>query len=308
MAGQLWATSTQGGYRYSPLLTREVMTAAQPDMRFTQFCEVREEWGRNAGETFLFDKAGNIDTAGGTLTETSTIPSHGYRLYQSTATMKERGNSIPWTKKYDVLAQTNDRKLPVKVLKNDMAKVLDIAAEDEFDNCKIRYHGTASGGGSFSTSGTATATCGDHLDTYHTKQIVDYLYQTMKAEPYDGQNYMAILSSSAARGMYDDVESILKYTKYPASGEFGRFYDCRFVKTNHGLDNTIGTANAFGEAYFFGGNEAPVLEGVAYAPEIIPKEVTDFGRSKGLAWYLINAYQIFWAADPDNNIVKYDST
>lgn len=94
MAGQLWATSTQGGYMYSPLLTREVTAQAQPDMKFAQFCELREQWGKNAGETFLYDKYGNIDTQGGTLTETSTIPSRGHRFYQSTATLYEWGKKL----------------------------------------------------------------------------------------------------------------------------------------------------------------------------------------------------------------------
>jgi hypothetical protein len=94
MAGQLWATSTQGGYLYSPLLTKEVTTAAQPDMKIKQFTAIREKWGKNAGETFLYDKYGNIDTQGGTLTETSTIPAHSYRLYQSTATLYEHGKNL----------------------------------------------------------------------------------------------------------------------------------------------------------------------------------------------------------------------
>jgi N4-gp56 family major capsid protein len=230
MAGQLFAASTQGAYTYSPLLTKEVVHAAQPDMKFCQFNTVREQWGKNAGETFLFDKYGNIDTAGGDLTETSTIPAHSYRLYQSTATLAERGNSIPWTRKYEVLSQTDERKAPVTILKNDMAKVLDTKCEEEFDKCKIRYVGTATGGGVFTTNGTATATCTSQLTLYHVKQIVDYMYQTMKAEPYDNQNYIAIVSSDAARQLYDEVESILQYTKYPASGEFGRFYDVRFVR------------------------------------------------------------------------------
>jgi len=289
------------------LLTKEVVAAAQPDMKFAQFTTLREEWGRNAGETFLYDKYGNIDTQGGTLTETETIPSRSYRLYQSTATLYEWGNSIPWTKKYDVLAQTNDRKAPVTTLKNDMAKVFDTAAEAEFDKAYIRYVGTATDGGATTTNGTATATCTSALNTYHVKEIVDYMYQTMNCEPYDGQNMMAIVSTNAARGMYDEVEDIMQYTKFPASGEFGKYYDCRFVKTNHGLSNAMGSGSAYGEAYFFGANEAPVLEGIAYAPEVIPKELTDFGRSKGLAWYSIKGYKIFWEGDPDNNIVKYDS-
>lgn len=305
--GQLWATSTQGGYLYSPLLTEEVVKNAQPDMKFQQFAVLREQWGKNAGETFLFDKYGNISTQGGTLTETSTIPSRDYRLYQSTATLYEWGNSIPWTRKYEDLAQANDRKGPVSRLKNDMAKVIDTACEAEYSLCKIRYVGTATDGGATTTDGTATATATSALNTYHVKTIVDYMYETMKAEPYSGDDYMAICSTNAKRGVYDECEDILQYTKYPASGEFGRYYDVRFTKTNHALSNTIGNGSAYGEAYIFGGNEAPICEGVAVTPEIIPKEKTDFGRSRGLAWYMIAGYKIFWEGDPDNNIVKYDS-
>ena len=306
MAGQLWATSTQGGYLYSPLLTEEVMKAAQPEMKLRQFVSAREAWGKNAGETFLIDKYGNIDTAGGKLTETSTIPAHSYRLYQATCTLYEYGNSIPFTRKYEVLQQANDRQGPVIALKNDLAKVIDDAVEAGFDACKIRYVGTATGGGVVTTDGTATATCTSSLNKYHVKEIVDYMYQTMKAEPYDGDNYMAICSSDAKRGVYDDVEAILQYTKYPASGEFGRYYDVRFVKTNHALSNAIGSGSAYGEAYFFGGPDV-IFEANAISPEIIPKEVTDYGRSKGLAWYAILGWVIAHSADPDNNIVKFDS-
>ena len=221
--------------------------------------------------------------------------------------MKEYGNAIPWTKKYEVLAQTNERRAVVRILSDDHAKVYDKAVENEFDQCMIRYVGTATDGGVFTTNGTATATCTSSLNLFHVKQIVDYMYQTMRCAPWDGDNYMAICSTDAKRGIYDDVEDILKYTKYPASGEFGRYYDCRFVKTNHALSNAIGNGSAYGEAYFFGAGGGPVLRGIADKLKIVPKELTDFGRSRGLAWLSLEAFKIYYQGDPDNNIVKYDS-
>ena len=187
-----------------------------------------------------------------------------------------------------------------------MSKFMVTKVEAELDNCKIRYVGTATAGGATTTDGTATATCTSSLNKYHVKEIVDYMFQTMKAEPYDGDNYVAVCSVDAKRGIYDDVESILAYTKYPASGEFGRFYDTKFVKTNHALSNAIGNGSAYGEAYFFGGPDA-VFEAVAVSPIIIPKEITDYQRSRGLAWYAIIGWVIAHSADPDNNVVKYDS-
>lgn len=304
MAGQLWAVSTQGQRLYSPLLTKEVAHAAQPKMKFVQFCQIKEEWGKNAGETFLWDNYSNIDTQGGVLTETSTIPMRSYQVYQGTATLQEYGNAIPWSRKYEDLAQAGNRRDPVRILSNDNAKVYDTAAEAQFDACKIRYVCTGSAAGAITTNGTATYTASNQLNTVHVKAIVDYMFQTMYCEPYDGEDYMAICSTDAKRGIYDDCEDIMQYTKFPASGEFGRYYDCRFVKTNHGLSNTIGASSAYGEAYFFGGGGGPVLRGLAVAMEIIPKEVSDFGRSKGLAWYGVEAYKIMHSGSPDNNIVK----
>jgi N4-gp56 family major capsid protein len=306
--GQLWATSTQGGYLYSPLLTKEVVAQAQPDMKLHQFCQLREAWGKGAGETFLFDKYGNIDTQGGTLTETSTIPARGHRYYQSTCTLYEWGNSIPFTRKYETLSQVGARQPVVTALKNDYAKVIDTAVEAQFDACQIRYVGTATAGGEWTTDGTFTATNTNiSMTTFHVKEIIDYMYATLNCEPWDGDNYMCVCAMAAKRDIYDDVEDILQYTKYPASGEFGRYYDTRFVKTNHALSNTEGKNSNIGEAYFFGAGGGPVLEGVAVSPEVIPKEVTDYGRSRGLAWYAIMGYKIFWSADPDNNIVKWGS-
>lgn len=307
MSGQLWGVSSQGGATYSPLLTKEVFGQSQPDMKFHQFVEVREQWGKNAGETFLYDKYGNIDTEGTTLTETSTIPSHGHRFYQSTATLYEWGNSIPFTRKYETLAQVGVRQPIVTALKNDYAKVVDKAVEAEFSKAKIQYVATDTATGDFVTNATPTAICSASLNTTHVKVMVDYMYQNMYTEPWDGDNYMCICSMDAKRGVYDDVEDIIQYTKYPASGEFGRYYDVRFVKTNWALSNAIGASTAYGEAYLFGSNGGPVLEGVAVSMEIIPKEVTDFQRSRGLAWYQIAGYKIFWEGDPDNNVIKFAS-
>ena len=307
MPGNLWGVSTQGGYAYSPLLSKELMKQAQPKLRFHQFCTLKEEWGKNAGETFKFDKYANISTQGGTLTETDTIPARSHRFYQGTATLREFGNSIPFTRKYETLAQIGVREPVVTALKDDFAKVIDTAVEAQYDACKVRYVSTTTGGGVFTTNGTATATTTKAMTTFHVKEVVDYMFQTMKAEPFDGDNYMAICSTQAKRDVYDACEDIIKYTKYPASGEFGRYYDCRFVKTNHALSNAIGASSAFGEAYFFGGGPGPVCEGLAIAPEVIPKEITDYGRSKGLAWYMVAGYKIMWEGDPSNNIVKFDS-
>ena len=305
--GQLWATSTQGGLLYSPLLSKETNHAAQPLLRFKQFCDMKMEAGKNKGETFLFDKYGNIDTQGGTLTETATIPKHGFRVYQGTGTLYEWGNSIPWTRKYETLSQIEQRAPVQRVLSNDLAKVLDTAVEAEFNKCKIRYNATSSTTGTFHTDATDTETQTSAFNRHHAKTIYDYLWNTLNAPPYfpGDDDYGGVLSQNAARGIFNDCETVQMYTKFPMAGEIGRYSQLRFVKTNHGLSNAVGAGSAYGEAYFFGNNT--VMEGVAISPIVIPKEVTDFQRSRGLAWYAILGYQIYWLSDPDNTIIKMGS-
>jgi hypothetical protein len=49
------------------------------------------------------------------------------------------------------------------------------------------------------------------------------------------------------------------------------------------------------------------MEAVAVPEEVIAKVPTDYGRSKGIAWYFIGGWKLMWAGDPDNRIVHWSS-
>lgn len=215
--------------------------------------------------------------------------------------------AIPFTRKYDELAQVGAREDLVRALSNHYAKQNDADVEAQFDATKIRYVGTGTAGGAFTTNGTATLTCTSQLNDYHVQQMVDYLYGTLKAKPWDGTNYMCVCTVNAMNGIYNATEDIIKYTNMPATGEVGRYYDCRFVKTNTGaMSNAMGASSAYGEAYMFGG-DGPVIWGSAVPMQVIPKEETDYRRSRGVAWYDISGFKITKELDPDAEIIKYTS-
>jgi len=67
------------------------------------------------------------------------------------------------------------------------------------------------------------------------------------------------------------------------SGEVGRYYGVRFIEENNYLVNTIGTNR--GEAVIFGADA--VMEGVTVPEEVRAKVPTDYGRSRGIAWYAL---------------------
>jgi hypothetical protein len=64
------------------------------------------------------------------------------------------------------------------------------------------------------------------------------------------------------------------------------------IEETNFLKNTTGSNSNKGESVFFGRDA--VMEGVAIPEEIRAKIPTDYGRSKGLAWYALLGFQRIW--------------
>ena len=91
MGQQIWVTSSLGGYLSNDVLSKQVRYRAQTLQKFRQFCDVEPAAGKNRGDAVLFNKISNISTAGGSLTETSTIPKTNYTITQGTLSVNEYG-------------------------------------------------------------------------------------------------------------------------------------------------------------------------------------------------------------------------
>lgn len=297
-----WAS--QGSYLANPKLSRTTRHAAQAEMVFRQYADIQEEFGKKKGNTYNFDKWGNISTKGGKLTETATMPRRSHTPYQGTGTVDEYGNGHPFTGKLEALSTFDERQKINTILKNDMVDVMDTEVEAEFAKTKIVYVASSATARNIYTNGTPTETASVGFDAFHAKNIVDYLYGTMKAKRFSGGYYHGILSVHAARGLHDALQEFWKYTKYPTNGELGSYYKTRYNMTNNAISNAVGVGAAFGEAYIFGADT--VVEAVTI-PEEIRYEEKDVGRDKMIAWYSILGFKIYWASDPDNSIVKFGS-
>jgi len=308
MALQLWATTSLGGYFSNNTLSKELRHAAQPLMKFRQFVEVKSG-GANRGEKVLFDKISNITTAGGTLTETDTIPSANFTIKQGTATITEYGNSIPYTGKLEDLSEFDPENAIQKVLRNDMAKVLDSAAAAQFAAGDLTYCCSTSTFGDFTTNGTFTLVATSNLNDYHVKNCVDYL-RKLNVPAYDSDgNYICIASVNALRGLRDDSNWIgaAEYgdPERLFKGEVGRYYSCRFIEETNYLSNAKNTY--YGEAIMFGADA--IMEVVAVPEEIRAKVPSDFGRSKALAWYYLGGFARIWdySTDGEEHVLRIGS-
>ena len=107
MAGQLWGTSSMGGYMYSDNLSRELRMAVQPGLRFRQFTDVKdpEHNARHKGATFNWNVYSDVGTQGTALVETNTMPETNFTIEQNSLTIKEFGNSVPYTGVLDDLSE-----------------------------------------------------------------------------------------------------------------------------------------------------------------------------------------------------------
>ena len=97
------------------------------------------------------------------------------------------------------------------------------------------------------------------------------------------------------------------------NGEIGRYENTRFIEQTNiakgtGTDGTTTTAwtNGVSDWMFFFGNDT-VAEAIAVPEEMRGKIPTDYGRSKGIAWYYLGGFGIVHTSAINTRIVKWDS-
>ena len=95
------------------------------------------------------------------------------------------------------------------------------------------------------------------------------------------------------------------------NGEVGRYEGVRFVEQTNVAKGSIGTAGAAWSggvsdwAVFFG--EDTVAEAIAVPEEIRGKIPTDYGRSRGVAWYYLGGFGLVHSDEANGRIVIWDS-
>lgn len=312
MAGQLWVTNTLGGYMYSDNLSKVLRHAVQPLCKFRQFADVKDAavQGKGKGDTFHWNVYSDVATQGTVLTETSTMPETNFTITQGTMTITEYGNSVPYTGKLDDLSEHPVKEVINKVLKNDAKRAFDAAAHAQFNATPLRViatGGTATNAVTLYTNGTVTGTNNVALGLDHVKVIAD-LMKERNIPPYEGDDYFAIANVTTLRKFKDDLEAIRKYTAEGfgmiANGEVGRAENTRFVEQNN-IAKASWTNAKSNWAFFFGADT--VAEGIAVPEEMRGKIPTDYGRSRGIAWYYLGGFGLVHTAAAQARVVKWDS-
>jgi hypothetical protein len=307
----------KAGYLHEDKLSDKLRYYLTPMLKFRQFADIKEAFGKGQGDTVDFRLITNVKTGGRTmgLLEHQLMPEDSFRIKTDQLCLKEYGNSIPFTGKAKVLSKWDVEDIIRKLLARDAANVIDSAVEMEFDQTLVRYVGVNPIHGHWFRNGWPGTGNGHGLHAYHVKEMIDDLVQR-DVPTYDGDDYVCLGTTFALRHLKDELEPYNYYTqdgrKPILNGEIGRYYKCRFVEVNHGMSAAAFVNGHSSEAYFFGADT--VMEAIAVPEEVRVKETSDYRRRQGLAWYLIAGWKLQWGdrrdADSDwrqSRIIKWDS-
>ncbi len=331
MSGQLWSIPAEGGYMYSDQLSEVLRMQLLPTVRFRQFCDAKDatQKGLHTGQFFNWNVYSKLQQAGGQLNEQIEMPTGNFTITQGQLTITEYGLSVPFTEKLDDFSKQPVVEVISKVLKVDAKETLDAGAWAQFNQTIARIvpaGGNSTTSVSISYNGVPSQTNAAALTNSHVKAISDAMKEN-NVPPYVGDDYYCIAWPTTLRTLKNDLEAIRQYTEsgfqLGANGELGRYEGMRFIEqtaiAHGGAYNAVGynprsnpvpwTGGLSDWAFFFG--EDTVAEAFVIPEEIRGKIPTDFGRSRGIAWYYLGGFGLVHGAvstdQVNTRIYKWDS-
>jgi N4-gp56 family major capsid protein len=310
--GQVWSVNSLGGYMSARKLSKKLRYSLFKVVKFRQFCDVKDasQQGKKKGDLFTWDVYSTVATQGTTLTETNTMPETNFVITQGTLTITEAGNSVPFSGKLDDLSEHPVTEIINKVLKQDAKQAFDTLAHTQFNATPLRVvptAGTSTSAITLTTNGTATLTNNVALSKTHIGLIEDALKER-NISPYIGDDYYVLGWPSTFRTLKTQLEGVYQYTteglQMIKNGEIGRYNNTRFVEQTH-ISKSSWTNSESDWAFFFGADT--VAEGIAVPEEMRGKIPTDYGRSKGIAWYYLGGFGLVHTLAANARIIKWDS-
>ncbi len=317
MSNFTWTFDAPAGVWKSHDMSSALRKAAIAETKFMQFVKPEPGYGKKSGDTITISRISNLTVpTSGRLSESVKIPEDQLTITTVAITVSEWGRAVPYTGFAEDLSMFDIENIVQRALKDQMKLIMDNAVATVFKSTSTKIKATPDGVASiqFATNGVAPAQALSNLLVYHVEQIRDYMFSTLNVPPYEGDDYVCLVSTKGKRGVINDPawEVWHKYTdpesKY--NGELGRIENTRFVEINNtnALSGTLGSGGVLGEAMFFGADA--VAMAVVTDPELRAAIPGDFGRQKAVAWYGILDFGVIWdtANAGESRIVHVSST
>lgn len=293
-----WQFDAPTGTFKQHALSAEIYKASVEESVFMEYPKPVSGFGRKRGENVTLKRVSAIsEPTSPDLLEGIRIPEDQLTLSTRSITVKEIGRSVPFTSFAEDLSSLDLEGTIQGELRRQMKLALDTKCAAAFKTTKIKYAITGLASNNIATNGTFGAASTDNMNVFHCEEIRDYLFDTLRAPPYSGDDYIGIFRTLGLRGIKRDPdwEEWHKYTDPSAkmNSENGRIENIRFIETNHSNAlGKVGTSSVLGEGVVFGADAVAMVE--ALTPELRASLPQDFGRQKAVAWYGILEFGTIW--------------
>lgn len=290
-----WSLDAPSGVFKQHALSEKIYQASVAESKFMDHVKPISGFGKKMGENVTLKRVASLtEPTSATLVEGVRIPEDALTLSTKAVTVSEIGRSVPFTSFAEDLSDLDLEGTIQGELRRQMTLYLDTLAGTAFQGGQIKYMPTGLATSTINTAGTASAASAN-MNVWHAETIRDYLYDTLKAAPAEGDDYIGIFRTLGIRGLKRDAdwEEWHKYTNPAAkfNGEVGRIESIRFIETNHSVLAEL-ASTTLGEGVVFGADAVVMAE--AMAPELRAAIPSDFGRSKAVAWYGIVGFDVVW--------------
>lgn len=296
---QTWTYDAPTGVYKNHKMSSDLRHAAIAETKFMQFVKPEASYGRKSGESITITRISNLAVpTNGRLTEGIRIPEDDLVITTVAITVSEWGRAVPFTSLAEDLSAFDIENIVQRSLKDQMKLVMDSAAAAAFKTGQIKAIADGVASITFDTDGTASTQATVNMNVYHVEQIRDYMFSTLNIPPYQGDDYICLISTKGKRGVMSDPgwEPWHRYTDPEAkyNSELGRLENIRFIEVNNtsALSGSKGLNGIAGEAVFFGADAVSMA--VCTDPELRAAIPQDFGRQKAVAWYGVLEFGQVW--------------
>lgn len=282
-----WIFDAPSGTYRNRALSDEIRHESIANTQTMQFLRAESGFGKGKGQSYTITRILKLPMAT-RISETDMLPSGRPAIQTKDVSISQWGFKIPITELERHLTHFDPMDEFQKNLMDQIKLTMDDMAADAFKQTPIKYVPTVAGQ-TVTTNGTPSGTATRNLGVQDLRYIHDYLHGTLKCPTYSNGKYVGILSTQAARGLKNDPEYarwFSPHTKEPLiSGKLPvdlEGFD--LYETNHTdvWQSNVGASTTTGEAMFFGGDSAGLLE--VMAPEVRVGIPEDLGRFQQVGW------------------------
>lgn len=277
---------------------KEVLFAAQPNLKFQSVAQTRTELTATSGSTIKFLRYSSL-SGKSEIAETAPIQTETFGTSLLSITVTEHAKAVAFSEL--LIRQSADTVLDraATLLGMHYAKDMDRLLRDTLLSAPTTLYAKG-------RANRAALVANDYLDVSLIRDAVETL-ATKKAPKFGGDAYVCFVHPHQSRRLRDDPAwvNIQNYATPDnmLTGEIGRIEDVRFVETTHITyikkgtqdiwadgadtgDNTVIAANAATDVYqaiLVGDWALGLAEGLPV--ELRDDGVKDFGRQHALAYY-----------------------